>query len=95
MGFFAVANMSLAVPLEEQFKCCICLDIFTHPTSIPCGHNFCLECIEGFWDTKRKPECPLCKEKFKKRPPLKINCGFAEIIEIYKRFVINYFLSRL
>uniref|UniRef100_G3Q4W6 Uncharacterized protein n=1 Tax=Gasterosteus aculeatus TaxID=69293 RepID=G3Q4W6_GASAC len=79
-----VANMSLAVPLEEQFKCCICLDIFTHPTSIPCGHNFCLECIEGFWDTKRKPECPLCKEKFKKRPPLKINCGFAEIIEIYK-----------
>ncbi|XP_077961197.1 E3 ubiquitin-protein ligase TRIM39-like [Gasterosteus aculeatus] len=80
-----VANMSLAVPLEEQFKCCICLDIFTHPTSIPCGHNFCLECIEGFWDTKRKPECPLCKEKFKKRPPLKINCGFAEIIEIYKR----------
>uniref|UniRef100_G3Q4W9 Uncharacterized protein n=1 Tax=Gasterosteus aculeatus TaxID=69293 RepID=G3Q4W9_GASAC len=81
----AVANMSLAVPLEEQFKCCICLDIFTHPTSIPCGHNFCLECIEGFWDTKRKPECPLCKEKFKKRPSLKINCGFAEIIEIYKR----------
>uniref|UniRef100_G3NAD3 Uncharacterized protein n=1 Tax=Gasterosteus aculeatus TaxID=69293 RepID=G3NAD3_GASAC len=81
-----VANMSLAVPLEEQFKCCICLDIFTHPTSIPCGHNFCLECIEGFWDTKRKPECPLCKEKFKKRPSLKINCGFAEIIEIYKSF---------
>uniref|UniRef100_G3Q4W0 Uncharacterized protein n=1 Tax=Gasterosteus aculeatus TaxID=69293 RepID=G3Q4W0_GASAC len=84
-----VANMSLAVPLEEQFKCCICLDIFTHPTSIPCGHNFCLECIEGFWDTKRKTECPLCKEKFRERPPLKINCGFNEIIKIYKRILFK------
>uniref|UniRef100_G3Q4W2 Uncharacterized protein n=1 Tax=Gasterosteus aculeatus TaxID=69293 RepID=G3Q4W2_GASAC len=75
--------------LEEQFKCCICLDIFTHPTSIPCGHNFCLECIEGFWDTKRKTECPLCKEKFRERPPLKINCGFNEIIKIYKRILFK------
>ncbi|XP_062416816.1 E3 ubiquitin-protein ligase TRIM21-like [Pungitius pungitius] len=80
-----VAKMSLAVPLEEQFKCCICLDIFTDPTSIPCGHNFCLECIEGLWDTKRQTECPLCKEKFKERPQLGINLVFVEIIEIYKR----------
>uniref|UniRef100_A0A674BP00 B30.2/SPRY domain-containing protein n=1 Tax=Salmo trutta TaxID=8032 RepID=A0A674BP00_SALTR len=26
---------------EEQFLCSICLDVFTEPVSIPCGHNFC------------------------------------------------------
>ncbi|XP_074479447.1 E3 ubiquitin-protein ligase TRIM39-like [Sebastes fasciatus] len=78
-------NMTLSVPLEEQFQCCICLDIYTDPASIPCGHNFCLDCIDGFWDTKTKYECPLCKETFRKRPQLRINHGYAEIIDIYKR----------
>uniref|UniRef100_A0A7N6A4B1 B30.2/SPRY domain-containing protein n=1 Tax=Anabas testudineus TaxID=64144 RepID=A0A7N6A4B1_ANATE len=26
---------------EDQFLCSICLDVFTDPVSIPCGHNFC------------------------------------------------------
>uniref|UniRef100_A0A8C9Z3D1 Zinc finger RING-type eukaryotic domain-containing protein n=1 Tax=Sander lucioperca TaxID=283035 RepID=A0A8C9Z3D1_SANLU len=25
---------------EDQFLCSICLDVFTDPVSIPCGHNF-------------------------------------------------------
>ncbi|KAL7375275.1 hypothetical protein ABVT39_014651 [Epinephelus coioides] len=79
-----VTNMALAVPLEEQFKCCICLEIYTNPTTIPCGHNFCLDCIEGFWDTKPKPECPLCKKTFSTRPQLRINHGYADIIKFYE-----------
>ncbi|XP_054457952.1 zinc finger protein RFP-like [Anoplopoma fimbria] len=77
--------MALALPLDDQFKCCICQDIFTDPTSLACGHNFCLDCIEGFWDTKTEPECPLCKETFRQRPQLRINVGYAEIIELFKR----------
>uniref|UniRef100_A0A8K9X7S7 B30.2/SPRY domain-containing protein n=1 Tax=Oncorhynchus mykiss TaxID=8022 RepID=A0A8K9X7S7_ONCMY len=30
---------------EEQFLCSVCLDVFTEPVSIPCGHNFCKACI--------------------------------------------------
>ncbi|XP_074518392.1 E3 ubiquitin-protein ligase TRIM21-like [Halichoeres trimaculatus] len=75
------------VPLEEQLRCCICLDTYTDPVSIPCGHNFCLDCIEGFWDTKDQSQCPLCKETFRKRPELRINRGFADIVEIFKRSV--------
>ncbi|XP_051257796.1 E3 ubiquitin-protein ligase TRIM39 [Dicentrarchus labrax] len=77
--------IAASVPFEVQFRCCICLDTYTDPVSIPCGHNFCLDCIEGFWDTKDKSECPLCKETFANRPQLRINRAFAEIVEIIKR----------
>uniref|UniRef100_A0A673CH39 Uncharacterized protein n=1 Tax=Sphaeramia orbicularis TaxID=375764 RepID=A0A673CH39_9TELE len=30
---------------EKQFLCSICLDIFTDPVTMPCGHNFCKHCI--------------------------------------------------
>ncbi|MEQ2159974.1 hypothetical protein GOODEAATRI_028766 [Goodea atripinnis] len=58
---------------QEQVLCVICMDSFTNPVSIPCGHNFCLECINGFWDTSHKSECPLCKENFRNRPALRVN----------------------
>lgn len=74
---------------EDQFRCSICLDIFNNPTSLPCGHNFCLDCIKQFWVTRRhKPaECPLCKETFKKRPELRINIDLKDITEQFQRCV--------
>ncbi|XP_033840001.1 E3 ubiquitin-protein ligase TRIM21-like [Periophthalmus magnuspinnatus] len=75
--------------LEEQFKCCICLDIYRDPVSTPCGHNFCLDCIEGYWETKSRPECPLCKETFSSRPELRINHGFKEIIRHFETSLSN------
>ncbi|XP_072315510.1 zinc finger protein RFP-like [Eucyclogobius newberryi] len=69
---------------EEQFKCCICLDIYSDPVTTPCGHNFCLDCIEGYWETKARSECPLCKETFSSRPALRINHGFVQIIQHFQ-----------
>ncbi|XP_039677357.1 zinc finger protein RFP-like [Perca fluviatilis] len=74
---------------EEQFRCSICLDIFNKPVSIPCGHNFCMGCINRFWDTRHKSECPLCKEAFRKRPELRINVGLRDITEHFKRSIIG------
>lgn len=85
---FAVRSMT-PVQLEEKFRCCICLDIYTDPVSIPCGHNFCQDCIEDYWDTKEKADCPLCKETFSHRPPVRRNHEFADIIELLKRFALN------
>uniref|UniRef100_A0A3Q0S514 RING-type domain-containing protein n=1 Tax=Amphilophus citrinellus TaxID=61819 RepID=A0A3Q0S514_AMPCI len=87
MWYFPVESMA-SVPFEDQFRCCICLDIYTDPVSIPCGHNFCLDCIEGYWDTKEKSECPLCKETFKERPELRINRDFSDVIEFLKRSLL-------
>nr|XP_015830353.2 E3 ubiquitin-protein ligase TRIM21 [Nothobranchius furzeri] len=70
---------------EEQFLCAICLDSFTNPVSIPCGHNYCLECINHHWDTGSNLDCPLCKEVFHNRPQLRVNVGLKDITEHFKR----------
>uniref|UniRef100_A0A3P9BN06 E3 ubiquitin-protein ligase TRIM39-like n=1 Tax=Maylandia zebra TaxID=106582 RepID=A0A3P9BN06_9CICH len=37
---------------EDQFLCSICLEVFTDPVTIPCGHNFCKTCITENWNIK-------------------------------------------
>ncbi|CAL1589768.1 unnamed protein product [Knipowitschia caucasica] len=66
---------------EEHFRCSICLDIFKKPATIPCGHNFCIECIKRYWGTRSKANCPLCKETFKSRPKLSVNLAFRDLIK--------------
>lgn len=38
---------------DEQFQCSICLDLFTNPSSTPCGHSFCLGCISEYWNSAK------------------------------------------
>ncbi|XP_072518661.1 E3 ubiquitin-protein ligase TRIM39-like [Salminus brasiliensis] len=73
-------------PLSEvQFQCSICLDMFTDPVSTPCGHNFCKICLTQHWDITEHCHCPLCKEKFPKRPELKINTTLREVVGHFKK----------
>ncbi|KAJ0047312.1 hypothetical protein NL108_007672 [Boleophthalmus pectinirostris] len=64
---------------EEQLRCPICLDLFNRPVSTPCGHNFCGDCIRGYWQSTDMSLCPICKHKFYKRPELKVNTFIAEV----------------
>ncbi|KAK6487036.1 tripartite motif-containing protein 16-like protein [Huso huso] len=59
----------------EQFTCPICLDIFSNPVTIPCGHNFCIACIKRFWDRAENKDntCPVCMKTFSQRPELAVN----------------------
>ncbi|XP_071403290.1 E3 ubiquitin-protein ligase TRIM21-like [Centroberyx affinis] len=79
--------MASAISLlsEEQFLCSICLDVFTEPVSTPCGHNFCKSCITRHWESKQLSQCPLCNEKFHKRPELRVNTGFRDVVENFKK----------
>ncbi|KAM6897573.1 tripartite motif-containing protein 60-like [Xenentodon cancila] len=64
---------------EEQFLCPICLDVFKRPVSTPCGHNFCMLCLTHYWDHDTVCQCPVCKEKFQRRPDLKVNTFISEL----------------
>lgn len=70
---------------EDQFLCSICLDVFTEPVSIPCGHNFCMSCITKHWGGKNQCQCPLCNKKFHKGLKLCVNTGFREVVENFKK----------
>lgn len=65
---------------EENFLCSICLEVFTKPVTIPCGHNFCHDCITNHWETcNALLQCPLCKEKYTVKPMLRVNSVLAEM----------------
>ncbi|KAF7229866.1 E3 ubiquitin-protein ligase TRIM47 [Nothobranchius furzeri] len=61
--------MSLGL-MSEPPQCCICQDALSGPTSLPCGHRFCLVCIGEYW-RHAACQCPLCKTVFSRRPHLK------------------------
>ncbi|XP_020483622.1 E3 ubiquitin-protein ligase TRIM39-like [Labrus bergylta] len=65
---------------EDQFLCSICLDVFNDPVTIPCGHNFCKNCITEHWNTSDQYRCPMCKEAFTNRPKLRVNTFISEMV---------------
>lgn len=72
---------------EEQLLCPICLDLFNQPVSTPCGHNFCRDCIQGYWQCANLSQCPMCKERFYRRPELKVNTFISELASQFKKSV--------
>uniref|UniRef100_A0A4W5MGD8 RING-type domain-containing protein n=1 Tax=Hucho hucho TaxID=62062 RepID=A0A4W5MGD8_9TELE len=75
---------------EEQFLCSICLDVFTDPVAIPCGHNFCKACIRKYWDTTDLCQCPMCKEEFYSRPDIRINTLISEMAAQFRKSSESY-----
>ncbi|XP_068572748.1 E3 ubiquitin-protein ligase TRIM21-like [Cebidichthys violaceus] len=70
---------------EDQFLCSICLDVFTDPVFIPCGHNFCKTCITQHWNVSVQTQCPNCKEAFNSRPELRVNTLISEMAAQFRQ----------
>ncbi|XP_051558444.1 LON peptidase N-terminal domain and RING finger protein 2 isoform X2 [Myxocyprinus asiaticus] len=45
---------------SADFECSLCMRLYYEPVTTPCGHTFCLKCLERCLD--HNPNCPLCKE---------------------------------
>lgn len=84
----AAAAAACSLIAEENFLCSICLDVFSKPASIPCGHNFCLDCITEHWGKDTTVfRCPICNEKYLSRPMLRVNTLVDEIAAKFKAAV--------
>ncbi|XP_039987720.1 finTRIM family, member 86 [Xiphias gladius] len=76
--------MASAWTEEETFVCSVCLDTLKDPTTLPCGHSYCLECIKSHWDKKNSKgqySCPQCRQVFNPRPPLAKSTVLVEALE--------------
>ncbi|XP_037393313.1 tripartite motif-containing protein 16-like [Pygocentrus nattereri] len=82
-----MAEASISVN-QDQFSCPVCLDLLNDPVTTPCGHSFCMVCINGCWDQEDQRgvySCPQCRETFTLRPVLRRNNMLAEVVEKLKK----------
>ncbi|KAE8577185.1 hypothetical protein XENTR_v10004460 [Xenopus tropicalis] len=77
----------MASELREELYCSICLEIYTDPATLPCGHNFCQGCIGRVLGTQEGSgvyRCPVCREKYPGRPALRRNTVLSNIAEHFR-----------
>ncbi|XP_032629923.1 zinc finger protein RFP-like [Chelonoidis abingdonii] len=75
--------------LQEEATCPVCLEYFTEPVSVECGHNFCRACISQCWEgSNTAPSCPQCRETVQQRN-LRPNRQLANLVEITKRLSLG------
>ncbi|XP_054481025.1 E3 ubiquitin-protein ligase TRIM21-like [Anoplopoma fimbria] len=67
------------LPTEEQLSCSICLDVFTNPVTLQCGHNFCKNCITQHLNSNSQRQCPMCNERVDRKWKLRVNTDISEM----------------
>ncbi|XP_039621247.1 uncharacterized protein LOC120536813 [Polypterus senegalus] len=69
----------------DMFTCSVCMQDMEDPVSLSCGHNYCMKCINTYWEhTDGIYMCPECREVFALKPKLKKNTKLADVIKIFK-----------
>ncbi|XP_039373473.1 zinc finger protein RFP-like [Mauremys reevesii] len=75
--------------LQEEATCPVCLEYFTEPVSLECGHNFCRACISQCWEgSDTAASCPQCRETVQQRN-LRPNRQLANILELVKQLSLQ------
>ncbi|XP_039373459.1 zinc finger protein RFP-like [Mauremys reevesii] len=75
--------------LQEEATCPVCLEYFTGPVSLECGHNFCRACISQCWEgSATAASCPQCRETVQ-QGNLRPNRQLANVVEITKQLSLQ------
>ncbi|XP_063064540.1 E3 ubiquitin/ISG15 ligase TRIM25-like [Engraulis encrasicolus] len=71
--------------LENELKCSVCLEVFKHPVTLPCGHNFCQTCLDDTWSDVLILFCPQCRHLYPTKPELRKNTLLTAVVESFSR----------
>ncbi|XP_053170487.1 NACHT, LRR and PYD domains-containing protein 12-like [Scomber japonicus] len=86
-------NRRSGVSVEKQLSCCsLCQDVLKDPVSTSCGHWFCKQCINSYWDQSASSgdfPCPQCGKRFKTRPEtqtitVQMSVALLEVLHVHK-----------
>ncbi|CAM4558338.1 unnamed protein product, partial [Lepidochelys kempii] len=79
-----MAAGSFVESLQDEATCPICLEYFTEPVTLECGHNFCRACISQCWgESDTGITCPKGRQAVQQRN-LRPNRQLANVLEIAK-----------
>ena len=81
--------------LRDDLKCAVCLRDFcsdgtgSAPVTLPCGHNFCAECVGGMRGTgdeeqRRAFRCPLDRAMVSRRLELRVNGAMRDLVDFLR-----------
>ncbi|XP_073400297.1 E3 ubiquitin-protein ligase TRIM11-like [Dendrobates tinctorius] len=82
--FFRLLSAMASAGLRKELECSVCLNIYTDPVTLRCGHNFSRDCIDQVLNTQDGSgvySCPECREEFQERPTLKRNVTLHNVVE--------------
>uniref|UniRef100_A0A8C0QQV8 RING-type E3 ubiquitin transferase n=1 Tax=Chelonoidis abingdonii TaxID=106734 RepID=A0A8C0QQV8_CHEAB len=80
-----MAAGDLAGSFQDEVTCAVCLEYFTDPVTVECGHNFCRACISQCWgESEPDFSCPQCRETAQQRN-LRPNRQLGNLVELVKR----------
>ncbi|XP_078470912.1 zinc-binding protein A33-like [Lampetra planeri] len=76
-----MASASPSDCVDSELSCPICLGTFDCPSTLSCGHSFCLRCLDDVWERASSFSCPQCRAAFPERPQMKRNVAVANLVD--------------
>lgn len=73
--------------LEQELSCAICLQLYNDPVSLPCGHSYCMVCVQSSQklnDPGAQSRCPECRKEYDGLESLLRNFKLSGIVEGYR-----------
>ncbi|XP_062864754.1 E3 ubiquitin/ISG15 ligase TRIM25 isoform X2 [Trichomycterus rosablanca] len=73
--------------LESELTCPVCLDVYREPHLLPCGHNFCLSCLNDLKSREKRGHlrCPECRENHLTSTRWQKNFKLSNIADEFRR----------
>ncbi|XP_038673052.1 zinc-binding protein A33-like isoform X1 [Scyliorhinus canicula] len=83
-----MASGHTTLNLEDELNCPLCLQLFSDPVILDCGHDFCRLCILKFWDNQNRETCPECGQVFQDKT-LKSNRALGKLVKKSRNHTLN------
>jgi hypothetical protein len=92
----ATSKASQAMIPTTNLECSVCHDLFQDPRNLPCGHTFCLQCLQKILQAAVTPNgngtvdkipCPECRTLF--------SVGSQKLQDLPKNYILANLMSSL
>ncbi|XP_047210593.1 LON peptidase N-terminal domain and RING finger protein 3-like [Girardinichthys multiradiatus] len=92
LGLNSLGSVSSDLLDPTDLECSLCMRLFYEPVTTPCGHTFCLQCLERCLD--HNPRCPLCKEELSEYLVQRQYCKTVLIENLISKYLPSEFIER-